>query len=269
MKRIAIGLLAITLPVLLTACLGASAVTGDRKGTESEPPASAGFAQVPQDVVALKDAKLNIEHNATDNDTGFQGFIDGEGWKRLDVKGPDGVVLTLQGHGELGKLGLTELFFESVEPENADVPIEELLETLPAGNYTIAGQGIESGDHTGKTSGTAWLTHDIPAGPVLLTPASDATVPVTGVVASWSPVTQTIAGGPVNIIAYQLIVEKDEATHPHMIGKIGLSIYVPASVTSMAIPDGFLEPGTAYEWEVLAIEESGNQTLSSGAFTTQ
>jgi len=27
-------------------------------------------------------------------------------------------------------------------------------------------------------------------------------------------------------------------------------------------------PGTAYKWEVLAIEESGNQTLSSGAFDT-
>lgn len=263
MNRIAVGLLAVPLAALLTACLGAAAVTtGDPKGTDGEPPAR-------QDVVPLKDAKLNIEHNATDNDTGFQGFIDGEGWKRLDVKGPDGLVLTLQGHGELGKLGLTELFFESVEPENADVPIAELLETLPAGDYTIAGQGIESGERTGKTSGTAWLTHDIPAGPVLLAPANDATVPVTGVVASWSAVTQTITGGPVTIIAYQLIVEKDEPAHPHMIGKIGLSIYVPASVTSMAIPDGFLEPGTAYKWEVLAIEESGNQTLSSGAFTTQ
>jgi hypothetical protein len=46
-------------------------------------------------------------------------------------------------------------------------------------------------------------------------------------------------------------------------------MYLPASVTSIAVPDGFLEPGTAYKWEVLAIEESGNQTLSSGEFQTQ
>ena len=46
-------------------------------------------------------------------------------------------------------------------------------------------------------------------------------------------------------------------------------MYLPPSVTSIAIPDGFLEPGTAYNWEVLAIEESGNQTLSSSAFETQ
>jgi hypothetical protein len=31
----------------------------------------------------------------------------------------------------------------------------------------------------------------------------------------------------------------------------------------------FLEPATAYLWEVLAIEESGNQTLSSSAFRTR
>jgi hypothetical protein len=28
--------------------------------------------------IPLKDAKLNIEHNATDRDTGFQGFVDSE-----------------------------------------------------------------------------------------------------------------------------------------------------------------------------------------------
>src|SRR5262245_22592431 len=71
--------------------------------------------------IPLKEAKLIIEHNATDHDTGFQGFIDSEGWKRLDVTGPDGIVLTLRGRGSLGKLGLTELFFETVEPANADV----------------------------------------------------------------------------------------------------------------------------------------------------
>jgi len=27
----------------------------------------------------LKEAKLNIEHNATDEDTGFQGYVDSEG----------------------------------------------------------------------------------------------------------------------------------------------------------------------------------------------
>lgn len=54
-----------------------------------------------------------------------------------------------------------------------------------------------------------------------------------------------------------------------MIGKRGLSMYLPATVTSITVPAGFLEPATAYDWEVLAIEESGNQTLSSSSFETQ
>ena len=37
----------------------------------------------------------------------------------------------------------------------------------------------------------------------------------------------------------------------------------------IALPNGFLEPRTAYNWEVLAIEPSGNQTLSSGSFRTR
>ena len=229
--------------------------------------ACAAGSDAAKDEIPLKEAKLNIEHNATDNDTGFPGFIDSEGWQLLDVRGPDGKVLSFEGHGELGKLGLTELFFESVEPANADVPIEEVLDRLPEGNYEFSGKTMEVGESTGETSGTALLTHDIPAGPELISPTG--TVPTTGVTARWGEVTKTITGEDVNIIAYQIIVEKDEEPRAHMIGKMGLSMYLPASVTSIAIPDGFLEPGTAYKWEVLAIEESGNQTLSSGEFQTQ
>ena len=133
------------------------------------------------------------------------------------------------------------------------------------GHPSIAGPTVDGG----QTVGTALLTHDIPAGPVLLLPAEGATVPTSNLVMSWSPVTQTITGGSVNIISYQLIVEKDELPHPHAIGKRGLSIYLPPSVTSLTVPNEFLEPGTHYLWEVLAIEESGNQTLSSSEFTTQ
>ena len=220
-------------------------------------------------VISLKEAKLNIEHNAKDNDTGFQGFIDSEGWEQITVTGPDGEVLVFKGSGKLGTLGLTELFFESVEPANADVPISEVLKTLPEGNYTFRGSAIEVGERMGMTIGTAWLTHDIPEGPVLLSPVEDALVSAEeDLVIRWSPVTKTIYGADVNIISYQLIIEKDETPHPHMIGKRGLSMYLPASVTQITISKGFLEPGTAYDWEVLAIEESGNQALTSSSFST-
>jgi hypothetical protein len=218
--------------------------------------------------VLLKDAQLNIEHNATDRDTGFQGFVDSEGWRRLDVRGPAGKVLRFQGLGSLGTLGMTELFFETVEPENKDTSIRRMLAKLPAGRYRIAGLAQENGERLGRTVGRAWLTHEIPKGPRLVAPAEGATVPAQGLVADWEPVSETITGKPVEIIAYQLIIEKDVEPHPHIIGKLGLSMYLPPSVTSIDVPDGLLEPATAYNWEVLAIERSGNQTLSSGSFKT-
>ncbi len=215
--------------------------------------------------VPLKEAKLNIEHNATDLDTGFQGAIDSEGWKSLQVRGPEGVILEFETEGKMRSLGMTELFFETVEPENAVVPLPQMLSKLPEGNYRIYGPASAGGN----TAGTAWLTHDIPAGPVLLAPPEGAVVPAADLLVRWRPVTKTITGEPVDIIAYQLIIEKDGPPHPHMIGKpSSLSMYLPATVTRIRIPGAFLEPDTAYLWEVLAIEKSGNQTLSSSEFAT-
>ena len=62
-------------------------------------------------------------------------------------------MLTFEGLSELGELGVTELFFETVEPANADVPIKEVLAKLPAGNYTIAGPAIENGKSRGRLRG--------------------------------------------------------------------------------------------------------------------
>ena len=43
---------------------------------------------------------------------------------------------------------------------------------------------------------------------------------------------------------------------------------VPADVTSISIAPEFLLPDVDYKFEVLAIEESGNQTLSEREFST-
>jgi hypothetical protein len=217
----------------------------------------------------LKEAKLNIEYNATDEDIGFQGFVDGEGWQSLVVSGPEGDVLKFEGLGALATHGLTELFFETVEPAVADMPLEEVLAVLPEGSYTFAGPAMEAGESLGQTAGMAWLTHDIPAGPELTAPEEDADVPVSDLTLSWEPVTRMIDGSPAEIVAYQLIVERDAEPHPHMIGEFSLSIYLSPTTTSMVVPKGFLEAGTAYGWEVLAIEASGNQTLSSSTFRTR
>ena len=101
-----------------------------------------------------RSSKLLIEHNATDEDTGFQLATDGDACKQLDIRDPDGrAVLSVRTRGRLRQLGLTEMFFETEEPENAEVPI--------ADNLAIEGE--------------AELTHAIPAGQIYaqLFPASE------------------------------------------------------------------------------------------------
>ena len=255
---------------LLLAAIMSTTLAGLFAGIQFAPAGAQEDGVSTQNAIPLKEAKLNIEHNAKDKDTGFQGFLDSEGWNRITVTDPKGnKVLDFRGEGELGQLGLTELFFESVEPENADVPISELLKTLPEGRYTFRGNAIEVGEEMGTTIGTALLTHDIPNGPRLVSPAEDAVVPVNDVLFDWKPVFKNIDGSWTTIIAYQLIVEKDEEPHRHMIGKFGLSMYLPPDVTEIEIPGEFFEPGTDYSWEVLAIEKSGNQSITSSSFSTR
>jgi hypothetical protein len=43
-------------------------------------------------------------------------------------------------------------------------------------------------------------------------------------------------------------------------------INLPGSVTSLAVPPEFLVPGASYEFEILAIEASGNSSISVGEF---
>lgn len=142
------------------------------------------------------------------------------------------------------------LFGESDEPRiipEASIvrkrgPGRSRLAKLPAGNYTITGPSMQNGESGGQTSGTAWLTHTIPAGPELLTPAKGASVPADQLTVSWKPVTETIDGKSLNLIAYQVIVQKDELVHPKRIGKLGVSMYLPPTVTSVKIPKEILDP---------------------------
>jgi hypothetical protein len=214
-----------------------------------------------------RSSKLLIEHNATDEDTGFQLATDGDAWKQLDIRDPDGrAVLSVRTRGRLRRLGLTEMFFETEEPENAEVPIADVLANLPEGDYEFEGVTADNL----AIEGEAELTHAIPAGPVLVSPAAGGSVaPDTDLTIDWAPVTMTIFGGQVDVTQYQVIVEEDvEFTHPGF-GRSLYSVTVPSTVTSLRVPSEFLAPGTAYKFEVLALEASGNQTLSSSEFDTE
>ena len=212
--------------------------------------------------VTMKDARLKFEINATDRDGGVQLFLDADSWKEMSLFDPAGRrILTARTEGRMAKQGGTELFLESAEPPFAELPIPRLLERWPAGVYRLRGEAL-NGD---RYVGSARLTHDLPAGPKLLAPLEgDGRQDLDRTVLRWRRV-QPPNGSP--IIGYQVLVVNPE-TALRSLPTQTLDVMMPPTATSLVVPRGFLRPGTDYEWEVLAIERGGNQTLSSSTFTT-
>tara|TARA_Y100001936_G_scaffold253704_1_gene320237 strand:- start:2050 stop:2412 length:363 start_codon:yes stop_codon:yes gene_type:complete len=114
----------------------------------------------------------------------------------------------------------------------------------------------------------ATLTHAIPAMPEITTPTEGQTVPGPTVLITWKPVTQSIYGMPVNIVGYQVIVESESEEPVHSFFRNEFNVFLPASQTTITVPAEFIKEGTEYEIEVLAIEESGNQTIGIREFET-
>lgn len=234
--RAAVG--ATSAAVLLAACSG---------GAEPPAPADAANGAVPLE------AEIFFELNATARDAGVQMLVDGEGWESITVTTPGGgKQLTIRAEGSVGDIGVTELAFESAEPTLDDLPLDQLLAKFPEGEYTVDGTTVD-----GKLmAGVAQLTHDIP-------PAANVVVPGTGqrtargsTVIDWQPVT---APG-MEITGYQVIVEREDPLRV-------FSVDVPAGVTKVAVPAEYLEPGTDYKLEVIAVERGHNQTITETEFS--
>lgn len=221
--------------------------------------------------VPFSDAQIRIEVNSTDGDAGLQIFLDGEPWKRIRIEDPNGkLVFAVDDFGKLRRLGSTELFMESNEPNFLeDLPLPEILELLPAGIYDFEGTTIE-GD---ELDGEATLTHDLPCGPVITSPEDGDTVAPGALTVEWDPVEHKLdttsdtgecdESTEIEIVAYEVIVELEEAEPPQK-----MDIFLPAGATSVTVPGELIVPGGEYKVEVLAIEESGNQTITELIFMT-
>jgi hypothetical protein len=219
-------------------------------------------------------AKLYIEHNATDEDTGVHGFFGGEAWSILCLTAPDGTrILTADPLEQFDRLAVSDLFFESREPPNAEFPIDRIRADFPEGDYTFAGIDFEGTPRVG----TATFSHAIPAPPTVVAPelvpdfeeADPPAIPPSGLTVEWEAVNETIDGDPVTITGYEVIVTDEEADDPDGFARPEFDVHVPADQLSLTVPDDFLRPDRLYELEVLAIEDSGNQTISVGFFRTE
>ena len=212
-------------------------------------------------VVRLEDARLKFEINSTDRDGGVQVFIDAEEWKTMSIFDPQGKqIFSTATRGRLARFGGSELFLESGEPPFSELPLRKLLKQWPAGVYSFRGTGAD-----GQVfRGSARLTHLLPAGPELVSPVESSEPQRPGhTVMRWRRVPAPEGS---RIIGYQVLVERE--TDLKALPVVTLDVIMPPTATRLRVPPGFLRPNTEYSWEVLAIERSGNQTLSSSTFTT-
>ena len=213
-------------------------------------------------MVTLEDARLKFEINSTDRDGGVQVFIDAEEWKTMSIFDPAGNrIFSTQTSGRLARFGGSELFLESGEPPFAELPLRKLLKQWPAGVYRFRGTGAD-----GQVfRGSARLTHRLPAGPMLVSPVESSAPQTTEEHGDALAAGVSDATGS-RIIGYQVLVERE--TDLKTLPVVTLDVMMPPTATRLRVPPGFLRPQTEYSWEVLAIEASGNQTLSSSTFTT-
>jgi hypothetical protein len=208
--------------------------------------------------VPLDEATMIVEVNATAGDAGLQVFLDGEPWKWMRISGPDGSsrrLLSVETNRRLRKQGLTELFTESSEPTFEELPLEEFKRRFPEGRYSFEGRTIEGQ----RLVGRAELSHDIPKGPEIISPAEGATVERGEAVAAWGPGDQPPS---IDIAFYRAIVEREDPLRV-------FSVDLPASVTSVPIPSQFLKADVEYLFELQAIEASGNITFSETHFRVE
>jgi hypothetical protein len=214
----------------------------------------------------LPTTKLIIEHNATNQDTGVHGAFDGLDWAELCVLAPDGrKILEVGPQGRLEDLTMSGIFFESREPPNDEFPIAELMAWFPEGLYSIRGETLDGQ----RMKGAATFTHAIPAAPGVIYPQDGAVVASSGLVVMWEPVTTTLTGAPLTATGYEIIITKLVPDDPHGFSRPTFDVHVPPSQTMLTVPSEFLEPGSQYELEVLALERSGNQTITLSFFEAQ
>ncbi len=226
------------------------------------------------DQIPFAEAVVLAELNDTDGDLGFHASIDGDAWRLLEIEDPnERVILKIRGRSQLRRQGLTQLFFESAEPTFDELTPEEFFARFPEGIYEVSGRATDGGELESE----ALFTHLLaaPADGITVSSVSidpdlvdcDERAPLVSepIVIAWDPITMSHpkigrTGEPVEIVKYQLVVERLEPT------LLIYSVDLPPTQTSLEIPTDFTALGEVFKFEILAREVSGNQTAVESCF---
>ena len=230
----------------------------------------AGAVAQEDDEIPFDVGKLFFQLNDTDGDLGIHMKVDGEPWQRLSIEDPDGRhILRIGTRGRLREQGLTELAFESAEPQFDELSPEEFFARFPEGWYDIEGRTLD-GEERGSD---VWISHVLPEPPSNLAvsgmPApedcdeSEPPVVSNPVVLTWNAVTASHPdlgnAGPIEATRYEVAVEIEDTPHK-------LEVSVPPESTSLEVPAGFIALGEEFKFQVLVTDIGGNETSSESCF---
>ena len=209
--------------------------------------------------VEFEEAYLYFELNDTDSDLGLHGKVDGDGWKKVKIEGPDDrKILELKVKSGLKRQGMTELFFESSEPTFDELDPLDFFDRFPEGLYEWEGKTLDGVEIEGEV----YLSQRIPAAPVVAMVGGDITTP-TGeenvdecwvptndeIIIAWNPVTHTHASlgsdtgtppgtgsllGVNNVIYYEFVLEIDDT-------EFKTTALVHPDVTEWTVPGEFID----------------------------
>ncbi len=228
---------------------------------------------MPDESSEIAAAKLFIENNAADEDIGIHGLLDDNGWAELCVFDPAGVlVMHVMPQNQLGDLGIGSFFFESREPPVEEWDYPKLKAAFAEGDYEVRAIAY---DGTGR-EGSARFTTVVPTMPVITAPElvedpekeEPPVLPMGEFTVAWDKVTGSLDDRPVNITGYEVIVTDDDYEDADGMSRPVYDVHLGPKATELVVPAAFLTSDTLYEVEVLAIEESGNQTIALGFFKT-
>lgn len=242
---------------------------------------SLGAATLPgwaDEEIPFEEAHLFFELNDTDGDLGIHGKVDGGPWKYIRIEDPnERMMMAVRTRGRLRRQGLTEIFFESAEPPFDELAPATFFNRFPEGTYEIEGMSLDREELESEVE----ITHVMPAPPVPTVnevalavqcdedePGYDAPEVIAPITIRWESVTMShdeIGISGVNltdkIINYEVVVEHEDDEFTSV-----LSVMLPPDQLSMTIPEEFTALGDTFKYEVLAREESDNQTAVESCF---
>ena len=172
----------------------------------------------------------------------------------------------------LKEIGLAELFFEGEEPSLDEVPFARFRSLFPEGNYLFVARTTDNQE----LRSTDPLTAELPCPVTVVSPGEEEAISLNEAVVSWqsapgvfnSDTKKCDTREDVEIDRYQFVVLLEDEDNDL---RREFLVDLPPGVTRVPIPLEFIEEGTRFEGtgfllELLAIEDSGNKTITARGF---